>query len=430
MSIRKKLLLIYTILIAVLVFFSSFLMIYVSTASQRDALKTSLLQRVIEVSNSLVDSNGVIDISANVNYYSDGVYIGIFKEDGTFIAGKLPEGYVSSSFSNGQITEINHNKFIYYDYYLDLNARDNIYVRGITSNSITVSSVLLITSAIVIPVLLIIAVIASFFIFKKTLDPITQLTKSVDLITSTDDFSNKIEITSKDPDIKLLEKSFNKMLGRLKDLFQAEEELTSDVSHELRTPLSVMLGECEYALECNDENERVESLNVILKETNKMIHITKELLEFQRMKNHDNIELVDMNASAILEDMTIVSDKNIKLVKNIKPNVHLKINETLFIEMVQNLLDNACKYGVPNGITTLTLTDNQIIISDNGIGISSEDKDKIFMRFYQVDKSRSNKNSLGLGLSFVAEIARLHNASINVESELGKGSSFIITFNN
>lgn len=377
MSIRKKLLLIYTILIAVLVFFSSFLMIYVSTASQRDALKTSLLQRVIEVSNSLVDSNGVIDISANVNYYSDGVYIGIFKEDGTFIAGKLPEGYVSSSFSNGQITEINHNKFIYYDYYLDLNARDNIYVRGITSNSITVSSVLLITSAIVIPVLLIIAVIASFFIFKKTLDPITQLTKSVDLITSTDDFSNKIEITSKDPDIKLLEKSFNKMLGRLKDLFQAEEELTSDVSHELRTPLSVMLGECEYALECNDENERVESLNVILKETNKMIHITKELLEFQRMKNHDNIELVDMNASAILEDMTIVSDKNIKLVKNIKPNVHLKINETLFIEMVQNLLDNACKYGVPNGTTTLTLTDNQIIISDNGIGISSEDKDRI-----------------------------------------------------
>mgnify|MGYP004627085365 FL=1 len=88
MSIRKKLLLIYTILIAVLVFFSSFLMIYVSTASQRDALKTSLLQRVIEVSNSLVDSNGVIDISANVNYYSDGVYIGIFKEDGTVISVK------------------------------------------------------------------------------------------------------------------------------------------------------------------------------------------------------------------------------------------------------------------------------------------------------------------------------------------------------
>lgn len=429
MSIRKKLLLIYTILIAVLVFFSSFLMIYVSTASQRDLLKTSLLQRVIDVSNSLVDSNGLIDISADVNYYSENVYIGIFKEDGTFIAGMLPDNYIATDFNNGEITETN-NKLIYYDYYLVLNARDNIYVRGIITNTITVSSVLLLTSAIVIPILMIIAVIASFFIFKKALDPITQLTKSVDLITSTDDFSKKIEITSKDPDIKLLEKSFNKMLERLEALFKAEEELTSDVSHELRTPLSVMLGECEYALECNDENERIESLNVILKETNKMIHITKELLEFQRMKNHDNIELIDSNVSKILEDMTIVSDKNIKLVKNIKPDVHLKINETLFIEMVQNLLDNACKYGIENGTTTLTLTDNQIIVSDNGIGISSENKDKIFMRFYQVDKSRSNKNSLGLGLSFVAEIARLHNAQIKVESELGKGSSFIITFNN
>ncbi len=428
MSIRKKLLLIYSILIAVLVFFSSFLMIYVSTASQRDLLKASLLQRVIDVSNSLVDSNGLIDITANVSYYSNGVYIGVFKEDGTFITGELPEGYLPTSFNNREITEVG-NKFIYYDYYLVLNARDNIYVRGIVTSSINVSSVLLITSAIVIPILLIVAVIASFFIFKKTLDPITQLTKSVDLITSTDDFSKKIEIPSKDPEITLLEKSFNKMLERLKALFAAEEELTSDVSHELRTPLSVILGECEYALECNDDKERVESLNVILKETNKMIHITKELLEFQRMKNHDNIELVDSNVSAILNDMTIVSDKNIKLIKNIKPNIHLKINETLFIEMIQNLLDNSCKYGVLNGTTTLTLTDNQIIVSDNGIGISSENKDKIFMRFYQVDKSRTNKNSLGLGLSFVSEIARLHNASINVESELGKGSSFIITFN-
>ena len=110
--------------------------------------------------------------------------------------------------------------------------------------------------------------------------------------------------------MKQLETSFNKMLIRLKNLFESEEELTSDISHELRTPLSVILGETEYALECNDEKEIIESLKVILKESNQMIRITKELLEFQRMKNHDNISKENLNVSMILEEMNIINKKN------------------------------------------------------------------------------------------------------------------------
>ena len=196
-----------------------------------------------------------------------------------------------------------------------------------------------------------------------------------------------------------------------------------------RTPLSVILGETEYALECNDEKEIIESLKVILKESNQMIRITKELLEFQRMKNHDNISKENLNVSMILEEMNIINEKNIKLIKRIKPNIYLDINETLFIEMIQNLLDNASKYGKENGTTILELTDNEIIVSDDGIGIKKEDLNKIFMRFYQVDKSRTNKNSLGLGLAFVNQIAKLHNFTIEVESEFTKGSKFIIKFN-
>ena len=97
--------------------------------------------------------------------------------------------------------------------------------------------------------------------------------------------------------------------------------------------------------------------------------------------------------------------------------------------MIQNLLDNASKYGKENGTTILELTDNEIIVSDDGIGIKKEDLNKIFMRFYQVDKSRTNKNSLGLGLAFVNQIAKLHNFTIEVESEFTKGSKFIIKFN-
>ena len=93
------------------------------------------------------------------------------------------------------------------------------------------------------------------------------LNNEVNLITSSIDFSKEIKITSNDPDVKQLETSFNKMLIRLKNLFESEEELTSDISHELRTPLSVILGETEYALECNDEKEIIESLKVILKES-------------------------------------------------------------------------------------------------------------------------------------------------------------------
>ena len=427
MSIKKRLLIIDAALLAFLVFVCSFLLIYVTTVSQKESLKNDLLQRVLSVSEQLVDPNGNIDYSANIDYFYDNIYISVHKEDGTYITGSIPENYIETPLSDRELTEV--DGYYYYDLKLSLKSKGVRYLRGIIPNNTSLSSIVLIFLAIIVPLLTIAAIILNYFLIKRALSPINELNNEVNLITSSIDFSKEIKITSHDPDVKQLETSFNKMLIRLKDLFESEEELTSDISHELRTPLSVILGETEYALECNDEKEIIESLKVILKESNQMIRITKELLEFQRMKNHDNISKENLNVSMILEEMNIINEKNIKLIKRIKPNIYLDINETLFIEMIQNLLDNASKYGKENGTTILELTDNEIIVSDDGIGIKKEDLNKIFMRFYQVDKSRTNKNSLGLGLAFVNQIAKLHNFTIEVESEFTKGSKFIIKFN-
>lgn len=432
MSIRKKLLIMDTILIFVLIFISVYLMTYVSTISQNEILKEDLIQSVLNISNTLVDENGNIDIAADINYHNDDIYIAVYKktDDGEyFITGELPSDSSTPSFKNGDIKEV--DGYIYYDYYINISSRNTTYIiRGIKCNTTSINTMLIVVALIILPLLTIASIFISFFIFKNALSPITKLTEEVNYISSTTDITKHINIGSKDITIKSLEESFNQMLDRLNEMFKSEEELTSDISHELRTPLAVILGEGEYALECDDNDERIESLKIILKETNKMIHITNELLEFQRMKNHDSIILEKNDVSYILNEMLIpINDKNIKLIKNIEENVCFDINETLFIEMIQNLLDNAVKYGKENGTITLTLKNNIITVSDDGIGISEEDQQKIFMRFYQVDKSRSNKNSLGLGLSFVSEIARLHKATITVRSKLGLGSKFIIDFN-
>ena len=99
------------------------------------------------------------------------------------------------------------------------------------------------------------------------------------------------------------------------------------------------------------------------------------------------------------------------------------------VEIIYNLCDNAIKYNNPKGKVNVLATDNKIVISDTGIGIPEKYYDRIFERFFRVDKSHSKKvNGTGLGLSIVKHLAKMNNADIEVKSVLGEGSTFTITF--
>ena len=145
--------------------------------------------------------------------------------------------------------------------------------------------------------------------------------------------------------------------------------------------------------------------------------------------NLENINLSELIEMTVETQTLSAKSKNIKFITKIMPEIYANIDEMMIMRVFTNLISNAISYGKQNGTVTveLFLKEDKIIskISDDGIGISEDKLDKIWLRFYQVDPSKNGDNS-GLGLSMVKKIVELHKGEIFVESELGKGTTFTI----
>ncbi len=238
----------------------------------------------------------------------------------------------------------------------------------------------------------------------------------------------------------------NELLIIMTDItFQREIEeksakLISDVAHELRTPLTSIHGFAETLLQPDIEKKDQERfLKIIEAESARLGRLINEILDIVRMDTKKiKISLSAINLSEIINYVAeLVQDEamenNIRIIKDIEPNVKILGNEDKLIQAFLNLVDNAIKYTANVGDTvSIRLTKDKINalleISDNGPGIPSVYLDKIFERFFRVDKSRArNKVSgSGLGLSIVKSIIEYHNGFIEAESEVGKGATFTI----
>ncbi len=223
------------------------------------------------------------------------------------------------------------------------------------------------------------------------------------------------------------------MLDRLETSFEKERRFTADVSHELRTPTSVVLAQCEYALEApRPEMEYVRSLEVIERQGRKMSKLINEMLAFTRLeRGTDRYPMQSLDLSALVrdacEDLSLIREKGITLTAGIADGVTVRGNPELLSRLLTNLVGNAYRYGRADGHIRVDLStadgDALLRVTDDGIGISEDDRTKIFDRFYQADPSRSDAGS-GLGLAMASEIARFHGGSLSVESRLGEGSVF------
>ena len=228
------------------------------------------------------------------------------------------------------------------------------------------------------------------------------------------------------------------MFDRLQTSFENEVQFTSDVSHELRTPITVIQTQAEYGKSyINSLGEAKESFRIIEKEGQKMSKLVSQLLILARMErgkqklNLENINLSELLQMTIETQISAAEDKNMKFITKIVPELYAKIDEMMIMRVFTNLISNAISYGKQNGTITIELflgkDENKVIskISDDGIGIPEDELDKIWLRFYQVDPSKSGDNS-GLGLSMVKKIVELHNGEIFVESEFGAGTTFTV----
>lgn len=269
------------------------------------------------------------------------------------------------------------------------------------------------------------SIVLSIQITKRFLAPIKKLSKSID-------------------DKSLYEKeTYPELVPLIEEIkyqrnIQADmrQEFTANVSHELKTPLTAISGYAEMIETgiAQGESSRYFARKIHA-ESNRMLTLISDIIRLSELDTQTDSTMSDaIDLKNIVEnckETLTLSAQNKDIQITITGNsVLFKGNHTEIYEMIYNLMDNAIKYNRQNGNVDITISDRKIIISDTGIGIPEKDRQRIFERFYRVDKSRSKETGgTGLGLSIVRHIAEKHRATITVESTLNVGTDISINFN-
>jgi len=441
-SIKLKIGLWYMGIMILLVFSSLAIVFYISENIIHSSVRTYLKDVVIHRLDYLTIKNGEIIIDSNFDTMIQNVEIAIYDKDFKFLYGNSPNGFEmdnrKSKDDKIMIIRSNNQKWYVYNKTIELGSYGKVWIRGVMPNigqSSAIETVIQI-SFVILPFFLILSAIGGYIITKNAFTPIEKIRRIAEKINEGNDLSQRINLGKGDDELHTLANTFDVMFDRLQTSFENEVQFTSDVSHELRTPITVILTQAEYGKGyISSVEEAQKSFGIIEKEGQKMSKLVSQLLTLARMeRGRQKLNLENINLSELIE-MTVetqtlsAKSKNIKFITKIIPEIYANIDEMMIMRVFTNLISNAISYGKQNGTVTveLFLKEDKIIskISDDGIGISEDKLDKIWLRFYQVDPSKNGDNS-GLGLSMVKKIVELHKGEIFVESELGKGTTFTI----
>ncbi|MEN3038253.1 MAG: ATP-binding protein [Candidatus Kryptonium sp.] len=296
------------------------------------------------------------------------------------------------------------------------------------------------TSIIIAIVLaLLIASYGGNLIVSKLISPLEQVIERADKITA-ENLTDRIVLNnSKYPDeIVKLVNTLNKLLERLEKSFNQISQFTSDVAHELLTPLTVIKDEIEVTLiKKRRSNEYINTLNSIQRQTDRAISIIKSMLYLAKADagivkaNFDRICVSDLIRELVLLFNFKAKQKNVKIKFDCSNNIFLTTDDRLLFEALKNIIDNAIEYTNSGGEVEIICEHEKgkvkISISDTGIGISEDDLPRIFDRFYRGKNAfEINPSGTGLGLSLTKAIIDILSGEIEVYSQLGKGTKFII----
>ena len=215
---------------------------------------------------------------------------------------------------------------------------------------------------------------------------------------------------------------------------QMRREFSANVSHELKTPLQGIIGSAEL-LESGmvRPEDTARFVGHIRKEASRLVHLIEDIIRLSQLDEGVELSKETVDMLALAEDVTAIletsaAEKQVDMVISGKGFCVEGVRRMLH-ELLYNLCENAIKYNVPGGNVTIHAENNRLTVSDTGIGIPPEHKDRIFERFYRVDKSHSKASGgTGLGLSIVKHAAAYHKAEIRLDSTPGKGTTITIQF--
>ncbi len=457
-SIRLKITLWFTIFMIIIAGITMFSVLVISGSVIRKGIKDDLIG-IVETNATEVEllkekpeaagsrtvyipyEEGYIEINSGFLNIINGVYTALYDKSGELIYGDDPTALRINElpFIQGRTrtVEINGTDYYVYDFFLQGEDVGHLRLRGAVSTQNGTGRVneVAVFSLWMIPMLVVIAATAGFFLAGYFLRPIRSISDTAEKIRVGGDLKSRINLGKGDDEVHRLANTFDNMFDRLERSFAAEQQFTSDVSHELRTPVSVICSQCEYTLERErTAEEYTEALEVVGRQGKKMSNMINEILSFARMEqNPEGVKKEEFNLSRLVktvcDDLSLIKDKNITLRTQIEEDIKIFGNAELITRLITNLVTNAYRYGKENGEIFVTLNKNEafaeIKVKDNGIGICEDKIDKIWDRFYQADSSRSGKGS-GLGLCMVKQIALIHGGSCEVESKENEGSIFTV----
>lgn len=274
----------------------------------------------------------------------------------------------------------------------------------------------------------------TYFLAGRALAPLRAFSSYMEKI-QTENLSEQLEIPQTGDEIARLTSSFNQMLNRLNQAFEAQRQFSANAAHELRTPLAVMQTQLDVLQKRKgsvpkEYRETIERLSEQTGRLSDLVNVLLEMTELQTVERTDEIALGALVEEVLCDLAQIADNRGVELIQE-KGDATLVGSDTLIYRAIYNLVENAIKYNRPDGTVTVGIESENdqaaLYVKDTGTGILPENWETIFDPFVREDKSRSRAmGGAGLGLSLVRGIAGQHGGSVRIVKSSEKGTEIVL----
>ena len=292
------------------------------------------------------------------------------------------------------------------------------------------------TVAVLVSIVIVVTGLAGgIVVTRSTLQPINGLIRAVRHIIRTGNTETRVPVQADRDAIDELSALFNTMLDRITTLIEGMGNALDNVAHDLRTPMTRLRGLAERALQSGDPAAQREALATCLEESDRILSMLDTLMDISEAEtgtmrlNRANTPLEPLigEVASVYED--VADDKHVTIATHVEPGLAVSADRDRLRQVVANLTDNAVKYTPGGGRVDISAARDgdrvRIEVADTGGGIASHDLPRIWERLYRGDQSRAERG-LGLGLSLVRAIVTAHGGTVDVQTEIGKGSKFVV----
>lgn len=385
---------------------------------EMEQIGTELLQYDMRL--TLVDSNG------NVLYDNEA--------DSQSMENHIGRPEIAEAISKGEGQAIRHSETLSQSTFYYAVRMENGNILRVAKDAGSIYSVIgrvLPSLVLVLAVLVVLCMVTAHLLTAKLITPIEKLAENLDEHNDVTDYE---ELT---PFISMIKEQHQDIIKNAK----IRQEFTANVSHELKTPLTSISGYAEL-IETGmaSESDVIRFAQGIHSSANRLLTLINDIIRLSELDGtEEEVVFERLNlyqlASTCVEMLTMNAEKHNVTISIQGMDCFIRGNKQMIEELLYNLCDNAIRYNNAGGSVTVEAypkhQDTILVVRDTGIGIPEEHRERIFERFYRVDKSRSKSTGgTGLGLAIVKHIIAKHEADMDLKSELGKGTNIQVTFHN